>query len=75
VLDKRLAEREWIVGGDYSIADISTFPWVNNLIGFYGAGDLVGYADFKHVARTLQAFLARPAVARGLQIPKRVPAG
>jgi GST-like protein len=75
VLDQRLAEREWILGGDYSIADIATFPWVNNLIGFYGAGDLVGYADFKHVARTLQAFLARPAVARGLQIPKRVPAG
>ena len=75
VLDQRLAEREWILGADYSIADIATFPWVNNLIGFYGAGDLVGYADFKHVARALQAFLERPAVARGLQIPKRAPAG
>ena len=71
VLDQRLADREWIIGDGYSIADIATFPWVNNLIGFYGAGDIVGYADFTHVARALKAFLARPAVVRGLQIPKR----
>jgi GST-like protein len=71
VLDGQLADRTWIMGSDYTIADIATFPWVNNLIGFYGAGDLVGIADFAHVSRALQAFLARPAVIRGLQIPKR----
>ena len=71
VLDKRLAGRAWILGDDYSIADIATFPWVNNLIGFYEAGDLVGFADFANVARVLKTFLARPAVARGLNIPKR----
>src|SRR5690606_2797355 len=65
VLNGRLAEREWIMGNEYTIADIATFPWVRNLIGFYGAGELVGIADFPHVMRGLEAFLARPAVARG----------
>ncbi|WOB08715.1 glutathione S-transferase N-terminal domain-containing protein [Piscinibacter gummiphilus] len=71
VLDKHLAGRTWIIGDDYTIADIATFPWVNNLVGFYGAGELVGFADFKNVQRVLEAFKARPAVQRGLQIPKR----
>jgi GST-like protein len=72
VLDRRLAGRAWILGEEYSIADIATFPWVHNLIGFYGAGELVGIADFPEVTRVLQAFLARPAVVRGLEIPRRV---
>jgi GSH-dependent disulfide-bond oxidoreductase len=71
VLDQRLREREWIMGDAYTIADIATFPWVRNLIGFYGAGELVGIADFAHVTRSLAAFVARPAVVRGLEIPKR----
>jgi len=71
VLDARLQGRAWILSDDYSIADIATFPWVRNLVGFYGAGDLVGYADFPNVKRVLDAFAARPAVARGLDIPKR----
>ncbi len=69
VLDKHLQGRDWIMGADYSIADIAIFPWVRNLIGFYGAGDLVGFADFPEVARLLAAFVARPAVERGLAIP------
>jgi GST-like protein len=71
VLDQRLAERSWIMGEQYSIADIATFPWVRNLIGFYAAGDLVGIADYRQVTRVLEVFLARPAVARGLTIPAR----
>ena len=71
VLDKHLDGRAWIMGDDYSIADIATFPWINNLVGFYEAGELVGFRDFANVARVLKAFLARPAVARGLNIPKR----
>ena len=71
VLDRRLAGRAWIMGDDYSIADIATFPWVNNLIGFYGAGALVGIAEFAEVTRALKAFLDRPAVQRGLAIPAR----
>ena len=71
VLDRRLADRPWLTGEDYTIADIATFPWVNNLIGFYGAAELVTFSEFTHVAGALKAFLARPAVVRGLDIPKR----
>ena len=71
VLNDRLRERQWIMGDDYTIADIATFPWVRNLIGFYEAGELVGFADFPHVKRALDVFLARPAVAKGLTIPSR----
>src|SRR5450830_1032391 len=70
VLDQRLAERDWVMG-DYSIADIAIFPWVRNLVGFYEAGELIGFKDFPHVARALAAFVARPAVAKGLAIPAR----
>jgi GST-like protein len=70
VLDKQLASNEWIAGDEYSIADIATFPWVNNLVGFYGAGELVGFSDFKNVQRALDAFKQRPAVVEGLQIPR-----
>ena len=69
VLDRRLAEHAWIVGEAYSIADIATFPWVRNLIGFYGAGELVGIDDFANVTRALAEFVARPAVVTGLSIP------
>ena len=71
VLEKRLTGRAWLMGDTYTIADIATFPWVRNLIGFYEAADLVGIADFPNVKRVLDAFVARPAVARGLEIPKR----
>ena len=71
VLNERLADRPWIMGQDYTIADIATFPWVRNLLGFYEAGDLVGIADFPHVTRALEAFVARPAVIKGLDTPHR----
>ena len=70
VLNKRLADRAWIMGEAYTIADIATFPWVRNLLGFYEAGDLVGISDFPNVTRALAAFVARPAVARGIEIPR-----
>ncbi|WP_322047703.1 glutathione S-transferase C-terminal domain-containing protein [Paraburkholderia sp. J67] len=71
VLEQRLAGRAWLMGDHYTIADIATFPWVRNLVGFYEAGDLVGYQDFPNVQRVLAAFVARPAVKRGLEIPAR----
>ena len=71
VLETRLTGRAWLMGDTYTIADIATFPWVRNLIGFYEAAELVGIADFPNVKRVLDAFVARPAVARGLEIPKR----
>ena len=71
VLDKHLVGRDWIMGADYTIADISVFPWIRNLVGFYEAGELVGFEDFAEVKRVLAAFVARPAVVRGLAIPAR----
>ncbi|MGO4378359.1 glutathione S-transferase N-terminal domain-containing protein [Pseudoduganella sp. RAF53_2] len=71
VLEQRLQGRKWIMGDEYTIADIATFPWVRNLIGFYEAGELVEINTFPNVQRVLEAFLARPAVARGLTIPNR----
>jgi GST-like protein len=71
VVERQLEGRAWIVGDDYTIADIATFPWINNLVGFYGAGELVGFADYPQVQRATSAFLARPAVQRGLLIPAR----
>jgi GSH-dependent disulfide-bond oxidoreductase len=72
VLNQRLTTRTWIMGDAYTIADMAIFPWVRGLVGFYGAGDLVGIGEFSHVTRALEAFVARPAVARGLDIPRRV---
>ncbi|MEK9804571.1 MAG: glutathione S-transferase N-terminal domain-containing protein, partial [Curvibacter sp.] len=71
VLNQRLQGRRWIMGEDYTIADIAVFPWVRNLLGFYDAGELVGIRSFPEVTRALEAFLARPAVQRGLNIPRR----
>ena len=70
VLNQRLEGRSWVMGADYSIADIAIFPWVRNLIGFYGAAEIVGFDKFPQVARALEAFVARPAVQSGLLIPK-----
>jgi GST-like protein len=64
VLEQRLADRAWLMD-DYSIADIATFPWINTLAGFYGAGELVHIERFPNVLRAQAAFEARPGVARG----------
>jgi GST-like protein len=71
VLETRLDGRDWIMGEDYTIADISLLGWVRNLIGFYGAGELVEFDSLKQVPAWLERGLARPAVQRGLDIPKR----
>ena len=71
VMDQRLAGRRWFMGDDYTIADISMLGWVRNLITFYEARELVAFDTFTNVAAWLERGLARPAVQRGLQIPKR----
>jgi GST-like protein len=71
VMETRLDGRTWIMGDDYTIADISMLGWVRNLIGFYGAGELVEFDKLKHVPAWLERGLARPAVQRGLTIPQR----
>ena len=71
VVETRLAGRQWIMDDEYTIADISMLGWVRNLIGFYGARDLVAFDTLKQVPAWLERGLARPAVQRGLDIPKR----
>ena len=71
VLEQRLTGRRWVMGEDYTIADIAIFPWVRNLVGFYGAGELVEFDRFAQVQRTLAAFVERPAVQRGLAVPSK----
>ena len=71
VLEHRLEERRWIMDDEFTIADIALLGWVRNLIGFYGAGELVGYDELVHVPAWLERCLDRPAVQRGLDIPKR----
>jgi GSH-dependent disulfide-bond oxidoreductase len=71
VMETRLTGREWIMGDLYTIADISMMGWVRNLVGFYGARDLVEFDRFGNVAAWLERGLARPAVQRGLNIPAR----
>lgn len=68
VLNRRLQGRLWVMGEDYTVADIAIFPWVRNLIERYQAADLVGWSDFPEVQRALASFLARQGVQRGLHI-------
>lgn len=71
VLEGRLAGRDWIMGDDYTIADIAMLGWVRNLIGFYEARELVAFDSLTHVPAWLERGLARPAVQRGLKSPSR----
>ena len=73
VLDTRLSGRDWLMGEDFTIADISCVGWVRNLVGFYEARELVAFDSLAHVPAWLERALARPAVQRGLHIPSRTP--
>ena len=72
VLEQRLANRQWLMGDDYTIADIATLGWVRNLVGFYGAGELVDWASLKHAPRDIRQrmlchfFRADPAYGGGI---------
>ncbi|MEX4006168.1 glutathione S-transferase N-terminal domain-containing protein [Neoaquamicrobium sediminum] len=71
VLEGRLKGRQWIMGDEYTIADIATFPWVRTLRDFYQADDLIGLSDFPETIAWLDRCLARPASQKGLTIPAR----
>jgi len=71
VLDRRLRGRDFVMGGDYSIADMAIWPWVRTLTGFYGAGEEVGFARFGEVARWLAGCVDRPASRRAVNIPAK----
>ncbi|MCW2363104.1 MULTISPECIES: glutathione S-transferase N-terminal domain-containing protein [Sphingobium] len=71
VMNTRLADREWLLGKDYSIVDISLLGWIRNIVGLFDAAELVDFGSMPHVARWLEQGLARPAVQRGLTMPPR----
>jgi GST-like protein len=70
VLEGRLQGRDWIMD-EYSVADVATLGWVRNLVTFYEARELVAFDSLARVPAWLERGLARPAVKRGLEIPKR----
>jgi GSH-dependent disulfide-bond oxidoreductase len=69
ILNDRLSDRTWVMGQDYTIADISLIGMVRNLVEYYQAGELVDYQQMINVHRWLDKVLARPAVKRGLLVP------
>ncbi len=71
VMEEQLTGRQWIMDDEYTIADISMLGWVRNIIGFYEARELVAFDSLKAVPAWFERGLARPAVQRGLNIPKR----
>ena len=88
VLDQNLAERKYLAGDDYSIADIATYPWYGGLVlhNAYEAAEFLDVASYTNVVRWAKSIEARPAVARGdrvnktwgpeeLQVPERHKAG
>jgi GST-like protein len=70
VLDKRLADNEYLSGGDYSIADIAVWPWYGALAKglLYGGGEFLSVQEYKNVLRWTDAIAKRPAVKRGRMV-------
>jgi GSH-dependent disulfide-bond oxidoreductase len=70
VLDRRLAETEYVAGGDYTIADMAIWPWYGGLAKgwLYGAAEFLQVQDYKNVQRWADAIGARPAVRRGRMV-------
>ncbi|GAB4540860.1 MAG: glutathione S-transferase N-terminal domain-containing protein [Roseibium sp.] len=71
VLDRRLKGRSYLIGEDYTIADMACWPWARNINGFYEAGEVTGYLDFENVVRWVDACHARPASRKAINIPPR----
>ncbi len=71
VLEKRVSSRQWLMGDEYSIADIQIFPWVRNMRGFYDAGELLGLENFPKTYEWVDRAAARPASVKGLETPAR----
>ncbi|WP_435259967.1 glutathione-dependent disulfide-bond oxidoreductase [Thioclava sp. FR2] len=70
VLDRHLAENDWMAGGEYSIADIAIWSWYGNLVlgRAYNAAEFLDVTSYKHVLRWAQTIDARPAVIRGRKV-------
>jgi GST-like protein len=72
VLDRRLAESEYVAGPHYTIADMAIWPWYGGLVrgGQYGAAEFLSVDEYKNVLRWADAIAARPAVKRGRIVNK-----
>ena len=72
VLDKNLAERQFLCGDDYNIADIATYAWYGNLVinNQYEAEEFIEAASYKNVVRWATEIQERPAVQRGRRVNK-----
>ena len=70
VLDRRLAESEYLAGGDYTIADIAVWPWYGGMAKgwLYGGGEFLGVSEYKNLQRWTEAIFSRPAVKRGRMV-------
>ena len=71
VLDRRLAESEYLAGPDYTIADIAVFPWYGGLAKGWQYGDAATFLavhEYAHLQRWAEAVYARPAVKRGRMV-------
>lgn len=70
VLDRRLADNEFVAGAEYTIADMAIWPWYGGVVKglSYGAGEFLSVQDYKNVIRWADQVMARPAVARGRKV-------
>jgi len=70
VLDRRLAESEFLGGAEYSVADIAVWPWYGGLVkgALYGAGEFLAVEEYKHLRRWTDQIAERPAVKRGQMV-------
>lgn len=70
VLDKRLADNEFIAGADYTIADMAIWPWYGALVKglVYDAGKFLQVEEYRNVMRWTDAIAQRPAVRRGRMV-------
>ena len=70
VLDRTLAERPYIAGDDYTIADIAIYPWYGGMVEglMYSAGEFLSVHEYTHLQRWAATLKARPAVAQGRKI-------
>ncbi len=70
VLDRRLADNEYLAGGEYSIADIAVWPWYGALAKglVYDAAEFLSVEDYRNVVRWTEQIAARPAAKRGRMV-------
>lgn len=71
VIEQRLGDGRWIMGDEFSIADMALIGWVRTLTGFYDAAEILDFASLKAVPAWLDRAMARPGVARGLTVPAK----